>query len=133
MARIYNQGFTSLQLSELFIELKFLKSTLQKDKRFNDLKNIRELCSTFVNYGFPKHYPQFYKLLVLVLTLPITTASVERAFSSLKYIKNYIRTKIGDDWLEDLMLMYINKDYSINLNKVIESFKNKKDRRMKLS
>ena len=35
------------------------------------------------------------------------TASCERVFSSLNVIKTDLRNKIGDDWLNDLMICYI--------------------------
>ena len=35
-----------------------------------------------------------YKLLKLVLVLPVATASVERIFSAMNYVKNKLRNKI---------------------------------------
>jgi hypothetical protein len=37
-----------------------------------------------------------------MLTLPVTTASNERFFSSLKGIKNLLRTSIGHERLNDI-------------------------------
>ena len=37
-----------------------------------------------------------YKLLKLVLVLPVATASVERIFSAMNYVKNKLRNKMGD-------------------------------------
>ena len=98
-------------------------------KHFKGLNNIRDLSVRFVGTGLNRDYPQFYKLLVLILTLPVTTATVERAFSSLKFIKNYLRTTIADEWLDDLMLMYINNAYVIDHNNVLDNFIKMKHRR----
>ena len=38
-----------------------------------------------------------YMLPKLVLVLPIATASVERVFSIMNYVKNKLRNKIGDE------------------------------------
>jgi len=41
------------------------------------------------------------KLLKLVLVLPVAIASVERVFSVMNYVKNKLRNKIGDQYLND--------------------------------
>jgi hypothetical protein len=40
-----------------------------------------------------------YKLIELALILLVLTRSVERAFSAMNIIKNKLRNKINDDWL----------------------------------
>lgn len=40
-------------------------------------------------------YPLAYNLLRVTLTLSITTASVERAFSAMNIVKNKLRNKMG--------------------------------------
>ncbi|KAF0719387.1 Uncharacterized protein FWK35_00024040 [Aphis craccivora] len=54
--------------------------------------------------------PTSNKLCRLVLTAPVSTASNERAFSKLKIIKNYLRSIMGANRLQHLMLLYSNKD-----------------------
>ena len=38
----------------------------------------------------------------------MTTATGERSFSALKYIKNYLRSTVGEERLNGLAHMYIN-------------------------
>jgi hypothetical protein len=45
-----------------------------------------------------------YKLLKLVLVLPVATASVERIFSTMNYVKNKLRNKMGDQYLNDCLV-----------------------------
>jgi hypothetical protein len=40
-----------------------------------------------------------YKLLKLVLLLPFATASVERVFSIMNYVKSKLRNRMGDQYL----------------------------------
>ena len=40
--------------------------------------------------------PLVYLLVKLVLTLPVATATMERSFSTMKYIKNELRNRMGD-------------------------------------
>lgn len=54
-------------------------------------------------------------------TLPVTTCSCERSFSSLKFLKNYLRNSTGDDRLNGLALMYIHPEIHISEDEVLDS------------
>ena len=56
-----------------------------------------------------------YKVLCIVATFPVTTASNERLFSRLKIVKNYLRYTTGDGCLSHLLLMFAEKDLVKNL------------------
>ena len=79
---------------------------------------------------------QLYKLTCLVVTIPVTTSSVERTFSALKRIKTYSRNTTGQSRLSALASMSIEKEMLMDLktkdklhDPVIEKF-TQKDRRM---
>ena len=55
-------------------------------------------------------------LVKLVLTLPITTAMVERSFSAMKYIKNEMRNRMGDQWMNGCLVVYIERDVAYNID-----------------
>ena len=76
-------------------------------------------------------YPIIHKLLRIFLTLPVTTASNERCFSSLKYLKNYLRSSMTERRLGDLAQLYLNKDILLNYDTIIDKFA-KVHRRIKL-
>ena len=42
-------------------------------------------------------YQLVYKLTKLALTLPVATATVERAFSGMKIVKHRLRSRMGDE------------------------------------
>jgi hypothetical protein len=46
----------------------------------------------------------------LALLLLVSTASVERTFSVMNIIKRELHNKIEDDWLNDLMVCYTEKE-----------------------
>jgi hypothetical protein len=54
--------------------------------------------------------PETYKLLSLVLSLPATSASVERSFSTLKRIKNFVRNSMSQFRLSNLATLSIEND-----------------------
>ena len=49
-------------------------------------------------------------LVELTLIFLVATASVERVFSTISLIKTYLHNKMGDEWLNDLMICYVEKD-----------------------
>ncbi|CAN1125908.1 Zinc finger MYM-type protein 1 [Linum perenne] len=71
------------------------------------------------------------KLMCIAAFYPVATASVERAFSAMSYIKNKLRNRMGDQWLNDTLVVYIERDMTDRLNTecVIQHFQNMKSRR----
>ena len=67
-------------------------------------------------------YQLVYRLIELTLILPVATASVERIFSAMSLIKTDLRSKMGDEWFNDLMICYNEKE----IFRKIEYEKNKK-------
>ena len=61
-------------------------------------------------------------------------ATVERSFSAMKYIKNELRNGMGDQWMNDYLVVYIEKDVvcSIDNKIIIQRFQNMKTRRRQL-
>ena len=72
--------------------------------------------------------------LKLVLTLPVVTATMEKSFLAMKYIKNELRNQIGDQWMNDYQVVYVERDIVCNIyNEIImQQFQNMKTRRRKL-
>jgi hypothetical protein len=69
-------------------------------------------------------YPLVYLLLELALILPVATATVERAFSAMSIIKNRLRNRMGNEWLNDCLVTYIEKDTFVGIEneKIIKYF-----------
>ncbi|KAG2619286.1 hypothetical protein PVAP13_3NG140908 [Panicum virgatum] len=55
-------------------------------------------------------------------------------FSAMSLIKTDLRSKMGDEWLNDLMICYVKKEIfrSISNDKIIQRFEEMKKRRMLL-
>ena len=76
-------------------------------------------------------YPLIKRLLKLVSVIPSSTATCERNFSALSFIKNKRRNKLGVEFLDDLMLSFLEKDLvnkilcdDILMEQVVDVFKN---------
>jgi len=76
-------------------------------------------------------FPNVQVLLKFFRTIPLSNASGERSFSVLKRVKNYLRSTMGEDRLNDMAILYIEKDIfnQINTDKVIDEFAKNKARR----
>ena len=55
-------------------------------------------------------YPLVYSLVTLALILPVATAIIARPFSVMNIIKNRLRNRMGDQWINDCLERYI-QDY----------------------
>ena len=67
-------------------------------------------------------FPCMKKLLHIYATLHVTTATNERCFSALKYLKNYLRSTMSQHRLNGLALLYLNRDIALNYDDVLEEF-----------
>jgi hypothetical protein len=61
--------------------------------------------------------PEVFKLGLLTVTVPSTTASVERSFSALKRIKTYQRSTQNEERLSGLAILSIEKEVLYQLKK----------------
>jgi len=75
-------------------------------------------------------YPNLTVFLHIFATIPVTTATGERSLSALKYIKNYLRSTMGEPRLNGLAHLFINRDMELDYNLVIDDF-GKENRRLK--
>ncbi|RID58618.1 hypothetical protein BRARA_F01907 [Brassica rapa] len=107
---------------------------LAKDERFKSVENLGDLSCLMVKTQKHIAHPLVYRLLKLVLTLPVATASVERCFSAMKLVKTAARNRIGDQFLSDCMVCFVEKELldSVSNEKVIQRFQKMNERRVVL-
>lgn len=75
-------------------------------------------------------YPNIFKLLQIFSTLPVTTCTPERTFSTLRRLKTFLRNASGQDRLCGLALMSVHRSISIPTEEVIDIFVSKHSRRL---
>ena len=102
-------------LQLFIIEHVHYRKRLQNDFLKEDLK---QMTFAQINVWLYKvnMFPLISKLVKLVSVIPSSTATCERNFSGMGHIKNKVRNALGDDFLNDLMLGYLEKDL---VNKVL--------------
>ncbi|XP_057734501.1 uncharacterized protein LOC130949921 [Arachis stenosperma] len=74
-----------------------------------NLCTISELCQGLTKTGKSFTYHLIDRLIRLVLTLPVSTVTIERSFSAMNIVKNRLRNKIEDEILTNCLLIYIEK------------------------
>ncbi|KAL7175552.1 hypothetical protein ACSBR2_029200 [Camellia fascicularis] len=91
---------------------------MRSSNEFSELKGIGDLTRKLVETKKDIVYPLVYLLVKLALILPVAIATVERAFSAMKFIKNRLRNRMGDQWLNDCLVTYIEKDVFDSVDKI---------------
>ena len=101
------------------------------DNDFSQLQGINELAKKMVEKGLHQTFAYVYLIVQLTLVLPVATASVEMTFSVMNIIKSPLRNKIGDQWLNDSLVVYIEKYVfsCIGNEAIMEYFQTMKPRR----
>ena len=64
--------------------------------------------------------PCIKKLLQIMVTLPVTTCTSERSFSTLRRVKTYLRSTMGCQRLNGLALLNIHRDIPISTEAAID-------------
>jgi len=93
-----------------------LLSTKKKYFQINDVKEVVQ----------KQTYPNLFKLLQVALSIPISSATSERSFLSLRQIKNWLRSSMAQDRFTFLSILSMEKDVTNKLNaNIINKFAEK--------
>ncbi|KAL5709083.1 hypothetical protein ACHQM5_019808 [Ranunculus cassubicifolius] len=110
LAQFYPMDFSDSKIMILSDELESYILDVRSDVKFSNVDGIGGLSKLMVKTKKHLVYPLVYLLLTLALVLPVATATVERAFSAMRIVKSRLRNRMGDEWMNDCMVTYIEKD-----------------------
>ncbi|KAL6292914.1 hypothetical protein ACE6H2_001056 [Prunus campanulata] len=134
--KFYPQDFTVKELRLLRCQLELFEFEVHQHDLdiFQNMSTLLELCQVLIKTDRAKAYYLIDRLIRLVLTLPVSTATTERAFSAMKHVKTVLRNKMEDEYLADSLIVYIEKELSvdIDLDSIIKDFDTLKERRVPL-
>jgi len=114
--------------TELLHELQFLQ---------NGNKNTTSLIET-INYittnNLTHSFPNISIALRILLTIPVSVATAERSFSKLKLTKNYLRSRIGQERLQNLAIISIQPDFlkQLDMENLLSEFAKNKARKLQI-
>lgn len=110
LTEFYPEDFSAVELMILQNQVETYILDMRSDDEFLSVKGIIGLAEKLVERKKDGIYSLVYRLLKLTLTLPIVTANVERTFLAMNIVKSKLRNKMGDEWLNDCLLTYIESE-----------------------
>jgi hypothetical protein len=75
-----------------------------------------------LNVANEELYPSISTVLLIIYTMPASTATTERSFSVLRRLKTYLRTTMLQDRLTSLAILHMHRDIDIDIDRVLRSF-----------
>ena len=75
-------------------------------------------------------YPNVTKIIHLFLLTSVTSCTVERANSSLRFVKSCFRGAMSEDRFNALVLLFVHKDIELDIDAVIDMYARRHSRRM---
>ncbi|XP_073035318.1 uncharacterized protein [Primulina eburnea] len=132
--KFYPNDFSGQELHYLRSQLEHYKFDIIHHERFQNISTISELCRRLVENEKTQYYHLIDRSIRLVLTLPVSTATTERSFSSMKLLKTSLRNKMEEELLADSMIIYIEREFTaeIDTDSIIDEFYSMKNRRAQL-
>jgi hypothetical protein len=134
LAEFYPEDFSTIDCVILRDQLDTYIRDVRRTNVFSGLKDIGALAVKMVETRKNILYPLVYRLITLALVLPVTTATVERVFSAMKIIKTDLRNRMRDDWMNDCMVVYIEREIfeTIENEAILQRFQKMHNRRIQL-
>jgi hypothetical protein len=116
----------------LKFQLKHFQVDMLNHTKLQRLSSIAELCRGLAKTRKSDTYYLIDILIRFVLTLPVSTATTERAFVAMKIVKIRLRNKMDDEFFTDNLLVYIEREISesFSSNLILDDFVSLKSRRM---
>ncbi|KAG5575886.1 hypothetical protein H5410_056020 [Solanum commersonii] len=124
----FNMNTLENQLASYIVDVRDV------DKMLFDLNGLCDFSNGLIQTKIYSNYPLVFRLVKLALLLSIATASVERAFLAMKFIKNDLQSQMSDDIFSDCLVPLVEKDVfdSIPNDAIIKTFQDMKSRRVQL-
>ena len=118
------------QVSLLDNQLEIYIHNRQFTEEFSAFRRIGQLVEKMVEMKKNVSYPLVYSLVILAWILLVATTTVERVFSTMNVIKNRLRNQIGDQWMNDCLVTYIEKNIfkTIKCEEIMQRFQSMKNR-----
>ncbi|XP_021768819.1 uncharacterized protein LOC110733079 [Chenopodium quinoa] len=129
--KFYPMDFTEQESYNLRYQLQHFFCEAKTDPSLTHHSTLEEFCEHLAQTGKSNVYFLFDRLIRLVLTLPVSTATTERAFSAMKIMKTRLRNKMEDEFLADSLVISIERKISksFSTKSIIDDFKLLKERR----
>ena len=119
LAKFYPSDFPETDILALNSQLQNYIFDMCNNDLFLEFQGVCELAEKLVKKMKHETYLLVYLLVKLVLTLLVATTTVERSFSTMKYIKNELHNRMGDQWMNDCLVVYIEREVTYSIDNEI--------------
>ncbi|XP_042380342.1 zinc finger MYM-type protein 1-like [Zingiber officinale] len=135
LAHFYEDDFSWNERMLVEQELETYIDDVRSYERFEGISDLGGLAKKMIETMKNCVFPLVYRMIELALLLPVATATVERVFSAMNIVKTDLRNRIGDEWMNDSLVVYIEKDVfnTVDNEPILQRFQNMESRRMQLS
>ena len=105
-----------VQLYEVFEDngdLRQLQNQVYRWKTQWDMMSVadkRDTLDDTIQEINPDLYPNMYTVVVIPMVMYVSTATTERSFSTMRHLKNYLRSKMTTECMWGLFSMHVHKD-----------------------
>ena len=126
-----NRSVPDIDGDDANAEWKFFRKVLFKE--YNNISMEKVFSNLLTNDTIRAAFPNLVTLASLAVTLPVTTATVERSFSDMKLIKTRLRNRLGEESLDQAMRICIEGPDTLNsddLKDIVTHWKEQKPRRL---
>ncbi|XP_026416389.1 uncharacterized protein LOC113311804 [Papaver somniferum] len=106
LAKLYPTDFSQMDIMILDRQLDTFLADVLSSNDFSELFGISALAWKMVE----TKRNIVYLLITLSLILLVATATIERVFSAMHIVKNRLRNSIGNEWLNNFLLTYIERE-----------------------
>ncbi|XP_065642681.1 zinc finger MYM-type protein 1-like [Hydra vulgaris] len=132
LSKIYKADLDSSDFQSEMASFKYQAAAIMENFEKSSPIDILQLIH---KYSLTDAYPNTAIAIRIFLTLPVTVATCERSFSKLKIIKNYLRSKMGQERLSCLAVVSIEHEVAnaLDFDDVISDFASKKARKVTLN
>ncbi|XP_042387864.1 uncharacterized protein LOC121979965 [Zingiber officinale] len=135
LAHFYEDDFSWNECMLVEQELETYIDDLRSDERFEGISDLGALEKKMIETMKNHMFPLVYRMIELALLLPVATATIERVFLTMNIVKTYLRNRIGDEWMNESLIIYIEKDVfnTVDNELILQHFQNMEFRSMQLS
>ena len=126
-----NRSIPDIDGDDANAEWKFLHKILFKE--YNNISMEKVFSNLLTKDTIRAAFPNLVTLASLAVTLPVTTATVERSFSDMKLIKTHLRNRFGEESLDQAMRICIEGLDTLNsddLKDIVTHWKEQKPHRL---
>jgi len=128
--KFYPEDFSEQEKIHLRFQLQHYELDVPNHLNLKNMSSTADLCQGLVETEKSTIYPLIDRLIRLILTLPVSTATTQRAFSAMKIVKTRLCNWMEDDYLANYLIVYIEKEIAerFPIDMIIDDFYSMKER-----